>query len=42
MIEPHGLAIEELVGVSFNPLADRWRLSGDTGVNYMMLASRPG
>ena len=41
MTEPHGLEIAELTGVSFNPLTDRWRLSGDTGVNFMMLAKRP-
>ena len=28
-------------GVIYNPLADRWELSTDTDVNYMVLASRP-
>jgi 2-polyprenyl-6-hydroxyphenyl methylase/3-demethylubiquinone-9 3-methyltransferase len=27
-------------GVSYNPLADRWSLSADTAVNYMMVAER--
>ena len=27
-------------GVVFNPLADRWSLSGDMGVNYMMSAGK--
>lgn len=27
-------------GVSYSPLADRWSLSGDTDVNYMMTATR--
>ena len=36
-----GLALEDLVGVSYNPLTDRWSLGKDTGVNYMMLASKP-
>ncbi|HEY3814805.1 MAG TPA: bifunctional 2-polyprenyl-6-hydroxyphenol methylase/3-demethylubiquinol 3-O-methyltransferase UbiG [Caulobacteraceae bacterium] len=29
-------------GVSYNPLADRWSLSGDAGVNYMMTVTREG
>ena len=28
-------------GVFYNPLADEWRASRDTDVNYMMLAARP-
>jgi 2-polyprenyl-6-hydroxyphenyl methylase/3-demethylubiquinone-9 3-methyltransferase len=28
-------------GVVYHPLADEWRLSGDTGVNYMIAAERP-
>ena len=40
MIEPHGFQTRESVGVSFNPIARRWRLSGDTGVNYMLLATK--
>ncbi|HBX97628.1 MAG TPA: bifunctional 3-demethylubiquinol 3-O-methyltransferase/2-polyprenyl-6-hydroxyphenol methylase, partial [Hyphomonas sp.] len=28
-------------GVSYNPLADSWKLSGDTKVNYMIVARRP-
>lgn len=28
-------------GVSYNPLADRWSLSADTAVNFMMTAARP-
>lgn len=36
-----GLTVESPQGVSFNPLADRWRLSGDTKVNYMTVATRP-
>lgn len=36
-----GLDICASTGVSFNPLTDRWSLSGDMGVNYMMVA-RPG
>jgi len=28
-------------GVSFDPLGWDWRLSGDTDVNYMVVAERP-
>lgn len=36
-----GLHVRHTAGVTYNPLADQWRRSGDTGVNYMMLAARP-
>jgi 2-polyprenyl-6-hydroxyphenyl methylase/3-demethylubiquinone-9 3-methyltransferase len=36
-----GLAIYEVTGVTYNPLADRWRLSTDTSVNYMVLTTKP-
>ena len=29
------------VGVVYAPLGDRWALSGDASVNYMMVVSRP-
>lgn len=35
-----GLSVEAPQGVSFNPIADQWRLSGDTKVNYLMVAAR--
>ena len=35
-----GLKVEAPQGVSFNPLSDTWRLSGDTKVNYMTVATR--
>lgn len=35
-----GMAIEETTGVFYNPIADEWRISSDTDVNYMMLATR--
>ncbi len=38
MIADHGLDTPEVVGVSYSRLADRWRLSGDTSVNYMLRA----
>ena len=36
-----GLKLVEECGVVYNPLADAWRLSQDTSVNYMMIATRP-
>ena len=36
-----GLAIERMTGVTYNPLADRWSLSRDLDVNYMLVAKRP-
>ena len=40
MIRQHGLSLKAVVGVSYNPLHDRWRLSGDASVNYIMLAKK--
>lgn len=31
---------EAAIGVTYNPLLDRWGLSSDTGVNYMIVARR--
>ncbi|MEC9344336.1 MAG: bifunctional 2-polyprenyl-6-hydroxyphenol methylase/3-demethylubiquinol 3-O-methyltransferase UbiG, partial [Pseudomonadota bacterium] len=36
-----GLAVIDRTGVFYNPLADRWNLSRDMDVNYMLLARRP-
>jgi 2-polyprenyl-6-hydroxyphenyl methylase/3-demethylubiquinone-9 3-methyltransferase len=36
-----GLKVVDKVGVVFHPLADEWRQSRDTGVNYMVLAEKP-
>ncbi len=36
-----GLVATDETGVVYVPLADRWRLSSDTDVNYMMTATRP-
>jgi 2-polyprenyl-6-hydroxyphenyl methylase/3-demethylubiquinone-9 3-methyltransferase len=41
-LREQGLAIEEPVGVVFDPIAGVWRLAGDTGVNYMLTARRAG
>jgi 2-polyprenyl-6-hydroxyphenyl methylase / 3-demethylubiquinone-9 3-methyltransferase len=41
LVKRNGLEVVEKVGVSFHPLADEWRQSRDTGVNYMVLAEKP-
>ena len=40
-IERTGLEVTEETGVTYNPLSDRWSLSTDMGVNYMMVATKP-
>lgn len=40
-ISSAGMDIIHRTGVFFNPLQDRWNLSPDMDVNYMMLAKRP-
>lgn len=40
-ISTAGLTRREETGVMYVPLADRWRLTSDMGVNYMMVAARP-
>jgi 2-polyprenyl-6-hydroxyphenyl methylase/3-demethylubiquinone-9 3-methyltransferase len=40
MIEAGGLTVVDLQGVVYNPLRDRWSLSRDTAVNYMVRAAR--
>ena len=41
LITRNGLRVIEDKGVVFHPIADEWRLSNDTGINYMVLADRP-
>lgn len=36
-----GMTVIDRTGVFFNPLQDRWNLSRDMDVNYMLLAARP-
>ena len=36
-----GLNVTDITGVSYDPLADRWRLGRNTDVNYMMVAVKP-
>jgi 2-polyprenyl-6-hydroxyphenyl methylase/3-demethylubiquinone-9 3-methyltransferase len=40
--EKAGLRVAGRAGVVYRPLADRWQLSSDTDVNYMMTAEKAG
>jgi len=40
-IEQSGLSIGDQTGVIYNLLADRWQLSTDIDVNYMVAAEKP-
>lgn len=37
-----GLTLADTTGMVYEPLADRWRLSGDTDVNYFATATKAG
>ena len=39
-VENSGLRVIGERGVVYNPFADRWQLSSDTDVNYMLAAAR--
>lgn len=36
-----GLAIEEIIGMSYNPLTRTYKLGSDTSVNYLVRTTRP-
>lgn len=40
-LEASGMEVVERTGVTYNPIADTWKRSRDTDVNYMILAKRP-
>jgi 2-polyprenyl-6-hydroxyphenyl methylase / 3-demethylubiquinone-9 3-methyltransferase len=40
-LRPHGLAVQEMSGLVYHPLADRWALSQDLEVNYLLFAAKP-
>ena len=40
-MERHGLRVTDETGVIYNLLADRWQISTDMDVNYMLVAERP-
>jgi 2-polyprenyl-6-hydroxyphenyl methylase / 3-demethylubiquinone-9 3-methyltransferase len=37
----HGVRVEDLVGIAFNPVTSRFRTTSDVSVNYMAVARRP-
>ena len=39
MLKAAGLSITARTGISYNPLSDRWSLSADTSVNYIVTAA---
>jgi 2-polyprenyl-6-hydroxyphenyl methylase / 3-demethylubiquinone-9 3-methyltransferase len=42
-LRAHGLAIEDLTGLAYNPLNDKWTAAPrDLDVNYMAVATKPG
>jgi|SRR5579862_492234 len=41
-VERCGLNVTAERGVVYNPFADRWQLSADMDVNYMLVAEKPG
>jgi 2-polyprenyl-6-hydroxyphenyl methylase/3-demethylubiquinone-9 3-methyltransferase len=41
MLGDAGMRVEKTQGVSFDPLSWSWKLSGDTDVNYMVVATCP-
>jgi 2-polyprenyl-6-hydroxyphenyl methylase/3-demethylubiquinone-9 3-methyltransferase len=41
LVSRYGLTIADKTGVVYHPLADEWRQSRDTAVNYMVLAAKP-
>jgi 2-polyprenyl-6-hydroxyphenyl methylase/3-demethylubiquinone-9 3-methyltransferase len=40
-LRPHGLSADEIRGVSFQPLSQRWRISSDISATYLMTFSKP-
>ena len=40
-LERHGLTVLDETGVIYNLIADRWQISTDMDVNYMVTAARP-
>jgi len=40
-IRQAGLQVQEMKGMQYNPLTERYWLSGDTSVNYMIACRKP-
>jgi 2-polyprenyl-6-hydroxyphenyl methylase/3-demethylubiquinone-9 3-methyltransferase len=37
-----GLKLDEIIGLTYNPLSRHYKLAQDVDVNYMVSASKPG
>ena len=42
LVRANGLTLRDMAGATYNPIEDRWRLSRDYSVNYMLAAVKPG
>jgi 2-polyprenyl-6-hydroxyphenyl methylase/3-demethylubiquinone-9 3-methyltransferase len=40
-LRAHGMVVRALNGISYEPLADRWSISPDLAVNYLLFATQP-
>lgn len=36
-----GLAVEQVIGMSLNPITERWRIGDDLSINYVTVATKP-
>ena len=36
----NGIDVADISGLSFNPLTDEWRVSGDVSVNYILFGTK--
>jgi 2-polyprenyl-6-hydroxyphenyl methylase/3-demethylubiquinone-9 3-methyltransferase len=41
LLRRNGLVVEEITGMSYDPLGGTWTLSRDLDVNYLIVATRP-
>lgn len=39
-LEEAGLSVEQIIGMSLNPITESWRIGDDTSINYVMTATR--
>ena len=40
-LEPHGMTLRKLTGLTYSPIDGTWRESRDLDINYMMFTSKP-
>lgn len=40
MMTPHDMVSYETIGISYDPLIRRWRLSSNSSVNYMLVVEK--